>query len=49
MKRNIFWDVTQCSPVEVQPSFRAAKYFNLQGRKVSQASSRKEEGGKESR
>jgi hypothetical protein len=34
MKSSIFWDITPCSPVKVNPRF-GGKYFHLQDRRIS--------------
>jgi hypothetical protein len=33
MKSTIFWDITQCIPLRVNPSFAGTYRFHLQGRK----------------
>jgi hypothetical protein len=46
MKNTIFWDITPCSPLEVNRRFGETYRLHLQGRKISQRETSLKAGGK---
>jgi hypothetical protein len=42
MKSTVFWDTVPCSPLKIELCFGGTYRFHLQGRKISQASTRHE-------
>jgi hypothetical protein len=46
MKSSIFWDITPCSPLNVNNCFGGTCRLNLQGRRKSQVKYQREAGGK---
>jgi hypothetical protein len=47
MKSSVLWDMTPCSLLEVNQSFRGTCYLHLQGCRVSQARNQHETGSKQ--
>jgi hypothetical protein len=43
---SVFWDLTQCSPVDVYRRFGWTYHLHLQGRRVIGTSNQQEAGGK---
>jgi hypothetical protein len=41
MKRPVFWDITQCSPLKVNRRFGGIYRLHLQGRRMSRARNRR--------
>jgi hypothetical protein len=48
MKGSIFWDITPCSPLEVNRRFGGKCRLYLQGRRISEVRNQREAGGKQS-